>query len=567
MYHTSPISGIACSPCGDYIATAGYDNKVILWNSTNHLPLAVGMHDHLANQVVFSRNGQLLASSSSDYTVRIWSVPDMKLLTVMHHSDDVEGICFSHNDKFIATASRDRHVRVFSVNGHLVNDFSGHRSDVLTVDWLDDMSLISCGDDSSLRYWDTKNNTCDTVIDLGGMETDTLCISSTYGIFSGNDDGDIVHFDKHGCFLNKHHAHKSGIKRIVLLEDKIISLSYDRELKIWNIAGGNIALQHRNEIPNIVWPRSCAPINSHLLAFATFGDRYALYDSSKACWLISSIQHTNGVNSVYPVEKGLYYVGDSGRVYFNGNMVGHVPSLCNFVIRSQSAIICGGQDGAIYDALQIESLYHHSSPLNCVTAFSLNDESYIAVGAYSGDIIILKFDLANEQYSFFKAIKLHTNAIKGICINENKLFTVCADNIVSCHEIYADLSITEVFSGKHDKIVNGCHAFRNGFVSVSRDLTLRFWGDEEKTLTTPHKNSIKCVATDGERYVITGDYRGSIGIYDNDTGTYEHMKISIRGISSLKYDEYSGRVIATSYDGKLHDISLKSLFVKERKYD
>jgi len=55
MKHTAPISSVAT--WGSYVATGGYDNRVILWNATTRKALAQGWHDHLVNHCAFSSNG------------------------------------------------------------------------------------------------------------------------------------------------------------------------------------------------------------------------------------------------------------------------------------------------------------------------------------------------------------------------------------------------------------------------------------------------------------------------------------------------------------------------------
>jgi WD40 repeat protein len=79
--HTSPVSGIAAYE-DKYVATAGYDNQVILWDQSTGSPINRVLHDHLANQCAFNPDGSLLVTSSSDYTARVWSVPELRLVAV-----------------------------------------------------------------------------------------------------------------------------------------------------------------------------------------------------------------------------------------------------------------------------------------------------------------------------------------------------------------------------------------------------------------------------------------------------------------------------------------------------
>jgi toxoflavin biosynthesis protein ToxC len=58
MHHLGPIAGIAAH--GDWIATAGYDNQIILWNALQREAIARVFHDHLVNHCAFSSDGRWL---------------------------------------------------------------------------------------------------------------------------------------------------------------------------------------------------------------------------------------------------------------------------------------------------------------------------------------------------------------------------------------------------------------------------------------------------------------------------------------------------------------------------
>ncbi|MEO5875305.1 MAG: hypothetical protein ABIQ26_09950, partial [Streptosporangiaceae bacterium] len=154
IQHSGPISGVSAYR-DEFVATAGYDNQVILWSAVTKSPIARAAHDHLANQVTFSPDGAYLLTSSSDYTARLWSVPELKLLSVFSdHEDDVEMSVFHPTEPLIATASRDHRVRVYDFGGRLKSVLEGHLADVISVAWTEKPDeLVSSSDDGTVKRW------------------------------------------------------------------------------------------------------------------------------------------------------------------------------------------------------------------------------------------------------------------------------------------------------------------------------------------------------------------------------------------------------------------------------
>ncbi|MGE6469918.1 WD40 repeat domain-containing protein [Serratia proteamaculans] len=553
MYHTSPISGIATN--NTYVATAGYDNKVILWDAQTHLPLSVSYHDHLANQVTFSPDGRFVASSSSDYSLRIWSVPDLQLHAVMRHDDDVEGISFHPNQPWVATASRDRHVRVFDLQGKLLVKLSGHDADVISVEWKDDDILISSGDDGTIRYWSFEKQKQITIIDMAGVETDTLCLTKEGLLVSGDDEGCITIFDAQGRKISHVEAHQSGVKRLIVKNNTVISLSYDRYFKIWNLSREGLNLVHQDKILPQVWPRSSDIINDRYLVFVTFGDRYAIYDLQQRLWLENEIKDTYGINAVCANGNDILFTGDAGKLIRNGTTINQLPSLCNFIIQIKGVVLQGGQDGAVYNGETGQVVYQHHSPLNCQTVLQHTEGTFVLVGAYTGEVILLRVE-EGGHVQWVQNIQTHKNAIKGMAINGTILFTACADHSVSAHDLTDFTQPTLCYTGTHDMIVNGCVALEEGFASISRDKTLRLWSTtgEQQVIISPHQNSIKCINyAPGQNLIMSGDYRGAVAIYDLTQQRWTMVKkISTAGISCITFDITNNRFIASSYLGELH---------------
>lgn len=557
--HKSPISGVA-SYKSAFVATAGYDNQVILWDAKSHRSLARGQHDHLANSCVFSPCGRFLASASSDYSVRLWSIPSMRLHMIFNEAlDDIEMVSFHPTEQILAACSRDHHIYIFNFNGQLLQKLKGHTADVISVTWTSDGSqLLTSSDDGSIKRWSpTTGETLET-LDMGGMETDSVVVTPEGLVIAGNDAGEIVF--EFAQSLRRHvlKAHKAGIKRLVYHapSKRLVSLSYDRTFCIWHI-GERIEPMCNGVFPASVWPRSCSFLGDNELVFATFGDQYALYDIETRTWDLDHVGETAGLNRVFIENGQRLTVGDAGIVRNGTLTIGAVGSLCNFVITFADHLYAGGQLGQIFDVRSEEPVFSFHSPLNC----AVTTESKLFVGTYTGEILVFGVDHF-RRLKFESAIPAHQNAIKGLAVSREFLFSVCASGDVAFHDLKTFAARRDL-GGRHDRIANGCVFVKDDtFASVSRDLTLRLWSARgNQIIESPHLHSIKCVASDESgRYICTGAYDGHVAVYDTKTNEWlPKEKLTASGISSLAYDAIARHFVASSYDGRTYQIESVSI--------
>lgn len=554
--HLAPISGIATF--NQYVATAGYDNQVILWDGVTGQALARAYHDHLANQITFSPCGNYIATASSDFTARIWSVPEVRLLAVLgHHTDDVEMVLFHPNRPVIATASRDHRARLFSLEGTLLREFVGHAADVISIEWSKSgEELVTTSDDGTVKCWDLEAGLLSRDIDMQGIETDTIVLLENGQICAGNDEGEITVIDEKE--KRSFSAHRSGIKRLKYDSKRrmLASLSYDRTLKLWREENGRLTKFSETSLPVEVWPRSAAFFGENSIVLGTFGTSFATFNYLTSTWSTENVAPTLGRNAVAVLNQDIYSVGDAGIVYKNDMPHLDLGSLCNFLTPFENVLLSGGQQGIIFDALTGRSVYTHTSPLNCATVFRRGNAVKALVGTYSGEGIILGLD-KNGMARFETVIRLHKNAIKGVSASETCLFSVCATGALAVHSIETFESL--IHSDKaHDRIANGCTWLdSDSFASVSRDLKLRIWNISNRrheTLNTPHDRSIKCVAaTNKGRFIATGSYNGRVSVYDvKEKKWVFNQRLTCAGISSLA--AHGEEFLASSYDGNLYPV-------------
>ena len=551
--HNGPISGVA-SFGSKYVATAGYDCQVILWDDERSEAIARGMHDHLANQCLFSPNGCLLATSGSDHTARLWSVPDMKLTAVLNrHDDDVEGLAFHPSVDLIATASRDHNIHIYDFGGNLIRKLLGHTADVLSLSWKRDGTLISSSDDGSVSVWDPSRGERVSTIDLGGIETDTVVVTPDGAIMAGSDDGmiTVIQPDSQRGVL----AHSAGIKNLSFCEStsSLMCLSYDRTLSLWSWDGALLSLKKRANFPSMVWPRSCAAIDDRRYAFSTFGSSYATFCSDTSLWDIAGITSSLSLNSVIDTPSGYFSVGDAGTVFGPGGFEVPLGSLCNFLVWHEDYLVAGGQLGQLFNVMDASVVYQHNSPLNC----GISAGSRLAIGTYTGEILL--FDQDHGKIQFSAKIEVNGNAIKGLAYSEGHVFAVCANGGVASIDLQT-LAISQPDS-RHSKIANACAALLPGsFCSVGRDLRMAIWhSDYCQWYDTPHTFSIKCCAfNDRSRTIATGDYGGTVWVFDLELKRFKYSRrVSAAGVSSISPKFDGGGFLASTYDGVVHHVDLR----------
>src|SRR5262249_22714528 len=118
--HTNDVRGVAFSPDGQRLATAGFDRTIRLWDAaTGQETLTIHGHPDGVNDVAFSPDGQRLISVSYDHTLRIWDATDLTsepptgpvlTLSGQHH---MLGVAFSPDGQRLAGASQDGTVTVW----------------------------------------------------------------------------------------------------------------------------------------------------------------------------------------------------------------------------------------------------------------------------------------------------------------------------------------------------------------------------------------------------------------------------------------------------------------------
>jgi len=90
------VYAVAFDPPGKYIAGAGLNDTVYLWDvQTQEVVFALEGHQEKINAIAFDPSGSYLASGGDDATVRVWDVLSGRLLMVREFDSPVQSLAFS----------------------------------------------------------------------------------------------------------------------------------------------------------------------------------------------------------------------------------------------------------------------------------------------------------------------------------------------------------------------------------------------------------------------------------------------------------------------------------------
>ncbi len=153
------VATLAYHPTGNSIASAGQDSLVRVWDPQSGKSLfSCDARTQRVHRVRFSPNGKFLAATGLSGTTHLWDSLSGKEIHSFPKVDRFTyGIAFSPDSLRLLDTSPAKGIRIFDVSsGELIEELhGGHTENTKAIAFFPDgKSLVTAGDDETLRWWD-----------------------------------------------------------------------------------------------------------------------------------------------------------------------------------------------------------------------------------------------------------------------------------------------------------------------------------------------------------------------------------------------------------------------------
>ena len=248
--HDAGVTTVAWAPRGVQLAS-GYGNGIVrLWDASSGKLLRAWRGDTFGvNCVAWDAGGERLASASFDKKVCVWDASSGKLLSYLEgHKDWVSCVAWDPGGTRLASGSHDGSLHVWEVaSAQILHKVEGHKDWVTSVAWDSDGNRLATGStDNTLCVWDTTSGQL-----LRTMAGHTSWVNSVAWdpnpgsgcLASGSGDGTMRVWEaSSGQLLWSVTGHKQWVESLTWEKggERLASGSEDGTVCLWDVSSGRL---------------------------------------------------------------------------------------------------------------------------------------------------------------------------------------------------------------------------------------------------------------------------------------------------------------------------------------
>jgi WD40 repeat protein len=262
--HTGAVTSVSFSPDRQFLATAGVDDRIRIWNLSGKKIAEWRALQKSVNMVSFSPNGKSLATAGRDSTVKFWNRSGKKISEFQAIPGSVTSISFSHDGKFLAAAGIDSSAGIWQLS-ELPKVISarvtlpGHNGLIRSVNFSSIGNFLTTLDGkSTVRIWNLSGKLQKILpVEAIGISFShsqqqqrftTVTLNGKVGLWNLSENK----------LVNEFKTLHLDAKSISFSPDgeRLATVGIDKTVRLWNLAGRQVAqFEFAENVVSASWSR------------------------------------------------------------------------------------------------------------------------------------------------------------------------------------------------------------------------------------------------------------------------------------------------------------------------